>query len=159
MAYCYPIAHHSFPQLPQSQSTFLSFHFMISTTGMRMTQCFRWVMSAGVCVLPFLTTKDFGLLLVEQETEVLPDQTLLQLVEDAECERKNAHYLEFLLALAICNTVVVSTKAARRQRVREMIMLTLPLLLRTALCTHELCHNAKNSLDVKIIALIVHHAQ
>lgn len=123
-----------------------------------MTQCFRWVMSAGVCVLPFLTTKDFGLL-AEQETEVLPDQTLLQLVEDAECERKNAHYLEFLLALAICNTVVVSTKAARRQRVREMIMLTLPLLLRTALCTHELCHSANNSLDVKIIALIVHHAQ
>ncbi|XP_053497541.1 phospholipid-transporting ATPase VB isoform X1 [Ictalurus furcatus] len=52
------------------------------------------------------------------ETEVLPDQTLLQLVEDAECGRKNAHYLEFFLALAICNTVVVSTKAAQRQRAK-----------------------------------------
>ncbi|KAK3558571.1 hypothetical protein QTP86_021022 [Hemibagrus guttatus] len=51
------------------------------------------------------------------ETEVLPDQTLLQLVEDTECGRKNAHYLEFFLALAICNTVVVSTKAAQRQRI------------------------------------------
>ncbi|XP_060771268.1 phospholipid-transporting ATPase VB [Neoarius graeffei] len=53
------------------------------------------------------------------ETEVLPDQTLLQLVEDAECGRKNAHYLEFFLALAICNTVVVSTKAAQRQRAKR----------------------------------------
>ncbi|TTD03349.1 putative phospholipid-transporting ATPase VB [Bagarius yarrelli] len=52
------------------------------------------------------------------ETEVLPDQTLLQLVEDAECGRKNEHYLEFFLALAICNTVVVSTKAAQRQRTK-----------------------------------------
>ncbi|KAB5565411.1 hypothetical protein PHYPO_G00241070 [Pangasianodon hypophthalmus] len=53
------------------------------------------------------------------ETEVLPDQTLLQLVKDAECGRKNAHYLEFFLALAICNTVVVSTKAAQRQRAKR----------------------------------------
>ncbi|KAI5618352.1 putative phospholipid-transporting ATPase VB [Silurus asotus] len=53
------------------------------------------------------------------ETEVVPDQTLLQLVEDAECARKNAHYLEFFLALAICNTVMVSTKAAQRQRAKS----------------------------------------
>ncbi|XP_060743448.1 phospholipid-transporting ATPase VB [Tachysurus vachellii] len=52
------------------------------------------------------------------ETEVVPDQTLLQLVEDAECERKNAQYLEFFLALAICNTVLVSTKPVQRQRAK-----------------------------------------
>ncbi|XP_053340907.1 phospholipid-transporting ATPase VB [Clarias gariepinus] len=52
------------------------------------------------------------------ETEVLPDQTLLQLVEEAECGGKNAQYLEFFLALTICNTVVVSTKAAQRQRAK-----------------------------------------
>lgn len=97
--------------------------------------------------------------LVEQETEVLPDQTLLQLVEEAECGGKNAQYLEFFLALTICNTVVVSTKAAQRQRVREVVMLTLALQQRTALCFHELSHSTKNSLDVKIIALIMYHAQ
>lgn len=62
MAYCYPIAHRSFPQLLQSQNTFLSFHFTISTMGMHMTRGFGWAMSACVCVLPWLTTKDFGLL-------------------------------------------------------------------------------------------------
>lgn len=150
MAYCFPIVHHSFPQLSPSQYTFLSFHFTISTVGMRMTQCFGCVMSACVCVLchgsPLRT---LACCLVKQETEVIPDQTLLQLVEDAECGRKNAHYLEFFLALAICNTVVVSTKAAQRQKVREVVMLTLPLLQRTALCSHELSHSTKTALMSK----------
>ncbi|KAI4899202.1 hypothetical protein NFI96_023595 [Prochilodus magdalenae] len=47
------------------------------------------------------------------ETEVIPDQTLLQLMEEEEA------YLDFFLAMAICNTVVVSTETARRQRAKE----------------------------------------
>ncbi|XP_076850233.1 phospholipid-transporting ATPase VB [Brachyhypopomus gauderio] len=59
------------------------------------------------------------------ETEVIPDQTLLQRIEEAEFRgaaglqspQATAH-LEFFLAMAICNTVVVSTETAQRQRVR-----------------------------------------
>uniref|UniRef100_A0A3B4D0W9 Phospholipid-transporting ATPase n=1 Tax=Pygocentrus nattereri TaxID=42514 RepID=A0A3B4D0W9_PYGNA len=51
---------------------------------------------------------------VAQETEVIPDHTLVQLMEEEEAKP----YLDFFLAMAICNTVVVSTETARRQRVR-----------------------------------------
>uniref|UniRef100_W5LI40 Phospholipid-transporting ATPase n=1 Tax=Astyanax mexicanus TaxID=7994 RepID=W5LI40_ASTMX len=47
------------------------------------------------------------------ETEVVPDETLLHLMENEE----DKSYLDFFLAMAICNTVVVSTDTARRQGV------------------------------------------
>lgn len=53
------------------------------------------------------------------ETEVIPDRKLLQQISRAECSssRKIDPYLDFFLALAICNTVVVSMATAQRQRV------------------------------------------
>ncbi|XP_054648594.1 phospholipid-transporting ATPase VB isoform X2 [Dunckerocampus dactyliophorus] len=56
------------------------------------------------------------------ETEVIPDRKLLQQVGIAErssSSRKMDPYLDFFLALAICNTVVVSMATARRQRTQE----------------------------------------
>uniref|UniRef100_A0AAV2MJC0 Phospholipid-transporting ATPase n=1 Tax=Knipowitschia caucasica TaxID=637954 RepID=A0AAV2MJC0_KNICA len=47
------------------------------------------------------------------ETEVIPDQKLLQRIK--ETERIDA-YLDFFLALAICNTVMVSMATAKRPR-------------------------------------------
>lgn len=149
MAYCFPIAHHSFPQLPHHSTPSSHSILRYSPWG-----C-KWHNALGawcqhVCVLchgsPLRT---LACCLVKQETEVVPDQTLLQLVEDAECERKNAQYLEFFLALAICNTVLVSTKPVQRQRVREVVMLILPLLQRTELCSHELSHSTKTALMSK----------
>ncbi|KAF0039437.1 hypothetical protein F2P81_007672 [Scophthalmus maximus] len=52
------------------------------------------------------------------ETEVIPDRKLLQQISGAECGgRQIDPYLDFFLALAICNTVVVSMATAQRQRV------------------------------------------
>ncbi|XP_070769520.1 phospholipid-transporting ATPase VB [Enoplosus armatus] len=54
------------------------------------------------------------------ETEVIPDRKLLQQISRAESSggsRKTDPYLDFFLALAICNTVVVSMATAQRQRV------------------------------------------
>ncbi|XP_070693411.1 phospholipid-transporting ATPase VB [Pempheris klunzingeri] len=52
------------------------------------------------------------------ETEVNPDGKLLQQISRAESSsRKIDPYLDFFLALAICNTVVVSMATAQRQRV------------------------------------------
>ncbi|KAM9849719.1 phospholipid-transporting ATPase VB [Aulostomus maculatus] len=59
------------------------------------------------------------------ETEVIPDRKLLQQISRAESSsgggssRKMDPYLDFFLALAICNTVVVSMATAQRQRVSE----------------------------------------
>ncbi|XP_062250513.1 phospholipid-transporting ATPase VB isoform X2 [Platichthys flesus] len=52
------------------------------------------------------------------ETEVIPDRKLLQQISGAECSgrRLTDPYLDFFLALAICNTVVVSMATASRQR-------------------------------------------
>ncbi|XP_053284622.1 phospholipid-transporting ATPase VB isoform X1 [Pleuronectes platessa] len=52
------------------------------------------------------------------ETEVIPDRKLLQQISRAECSgrRLTDPYLDFFLALAICNTVVVSMATASRQR-------------------------------------------
>ncbi|MED6270353.1 hypothetical protein CHARACLAT_009327, partial [Characodon lateralis] len=57
------------------------------------------------------------------ETEVIPDQKLLQQISRAESSggcsdssRKIDPHLDFFLALAICNTVVVSMANAHRQR-------------------------------------------
>ncbi|XP_070819113.1 phospholipid-transporting ATPase VB [Chaetodon trifascialis] len=59
------------------------------------------------------------------ETEVIPDRKLLQQISRAESSsssgggggsRKTDPYLDFFLALAICNTVVVSMATAQRQR-------------------------------------------
>uniref|UniRef100_A0A3Q2P9C5 Phospholipid-transporting ATPase n=1 Tax=Fundulus heteroclitus TaxID=8078 RepID=A0A3Q2P9C5_FUNHE len=65
------------------------------------------------------------------ETEVIPDQKLLQQITRAESggghrdsSRDKDPHLDFFLALAICNTVVVSMANAHRQRV------SLPLLKR-----------------------------
>ncbi|XP_044060582.1 phospholipid-transporting ATPase VB [Siniperca chuatsi] len=56
------------------------------------------------------------------ETEVIPDRKLLQQISRAESSSSGSSqkidpYLDFFLALAICNTVVVSMATARRQRV------------------------------------------
>ncbi|XP_022072103.1 phospholipid-transporting ATPase VB [Acanthochromis polyacanthus] len=54
------------------------------------------------------------------ETEVIPDKKLLQQISRAESSsgsRKTDPYLDFFLALAICNTVVVSMATAQRRRV------------------------------------------
>ncbi|XP_028272857.1 probable phospholipid-transporting ATPase VB [Parambassis ranga] len=53
------------------------------------------------------------------ETEVIPDRKLLQQISRAESSsrRKTDPYLDFFLALAICNTVVVSMATAQRRRV------------------------------------------
>nr|XP_057919773.1 phospholipid-transporting ATPase VB isoform X1 [Doryrhamphus excisus] len=56
------------------------------------------------------------------ETDVIPDRKLLQQVSIAarsSSVRKMDPYLDFFLALAICNTVVVSMATARRQRTQE----------------------------------------
>ncbi|KAM9741456.1 phospholipid-transporting ATPase VB [Menidia menidia] len=52
------------------------------------------------------------------ETEVIPDKRLLQQISRAEScsSRKTDPYLDFFLALAICNTVVVSMATAQRRR-------------------------------------------
>ncbi|XP_029298101.1 probable phospholipid-transporting ATPase VB [Cottoperca gobio] len=54
------------------------------------------------------------------ETEVIPDRKLLQQISRPDRSdsgsRKTDPYLDFFLGLAICNTVVVSTATAQRQR-------------------------------------------
>ncbi|KAM3867100.1 phospholipid-transporting ATPase VB [Diretmus argenteus] len=53
------------------------------------------------------------------ETEVVPDMKLLQRIAgtgSSSSSQKTDSYLDFFLALAICNTVVVSTATAQRQR-------------------------------------------
>ncbi|CAJ1058018.1 probable phospholipid-transporting ATPase VB [Xyrichtys novacula] len=58
----------------------------------------------------------------ELETEVIPDRKLLQQISRAQSSSSSRGkidpYLDFFLALAICNTVVVSMATAPRQRVR-----------------------------------------
>nr|XP_061786081.1 phospholipid-transporting ATPase VB-like [Nerophis lumbriciformis] len=56
------------------------------------------------------------------ETEVIPDRKLLRRVSIAErssSSQKIDPYLDFFLALAICNTVVVSMATGRRRRTHE----------------------------------------
>uniref|UniRef100_A0A3Q1ARH9 Phospholipid-transporting ATPase n=1 Tax=Amphiprion ocellaris TaxID=80972 RepID=A0A3Q1ARH9_AMPOC len=58
------------------------------------------------------------------ETEVIPDKKLLQQISRAESSsgsRKTDPYLDFFLALAICNTVVVSMATAQRRRVSVLL--------------------------------------
>ena len=64
--------------------------------------------------------------LLQQETEVIPDRKLLQQISGAECSGRQLidPYLDFFLALAICNTVVVSMATASRQRVRAQFAVT-----------------------------------
>ncbi|XP_013864290.1 probable phospholipid-transporting ATPase VB isoform X2 [Austrofundulus limnaeus] len=53
------------------------------------------------------------------ETEVVPDQNLVRQISRAESRggsQRTDPYLDFFLALTICNTVVVSRATARRQR-------------------------------------------
>ncbi|XP_074530462.1 phospholipid-transporting ATPase VB [Halichoeres trimaculatus] len=55
----------------------------------------------------------------ELETEVIPDRKLLQQISRAQSSSGSGKidpYLDFFLALAICNTVVVSMATAQRQR-------------------------------------------
>uniref|UniRef100_A0A665W3Y3 Phospholipid-transporting ATPase n=1 Tax=Echeneis naucrates TaxID=173247 RepID=A0A665W3Y3_ECHNA len=55
------------------------------------------------------------------ETEVIPDRKLLQQISRAEgSSQQNDPYLDFFLALAICNTVVVSTATTQRRRVSAL---------------------------------------
>lgn len=54
---------------------------------------------------------------------MIPDKGLLQQINKAECRsgsRQMDLYLDFFLALAICNTVVVSMATAQRQRVSTL---------------------------------------
>lgn len=55
----------------------------------------------------------------QQETEVIPDRKLLQQTSSSSSSssHKTDPYLDFFLALAICNTVVVSTATTQRERV------------------------------------------
>uniref|UniRef100_A0A3B4TMJ1 P-type phospholipid transporter n=1 Tax=Seriola dumerili TaxID=41447 RepID=A0A3B4TMJ1_SERDU len=57
------------------------------------------------------------------ETEVIPDRKLLQQISRAESSsggsRQIDPYLDFFLALAICNTVMVSMATAQRQRTSD----------------------------------------
>lgn len=58
----------------------------------------------------------------ELETEVIPDRKLLQQISRAQSSSSSGKidpYLDFFLALAICNTVVVSMATAQRQRAAE----------------------------------------
>ncbi|KAJ0050254.1 hypothetical protein NL108_014859, partial [Boleophthalmus pectinirostris] len=55
----------------------------------------------------------------KQETEVIPDQKLLRQIRGT--ERIDA-YLDFFLALAICNTVVVSMATGKRPRVSARLL-------------------------------------
>lgn len=47
---------------------------------------------------------------------MIPDKKLLQQISGS-CGRMTDPYLDFFLALAICNTVVVSMATARQERV------------------------------------------
>uniref|UniRef100_A0A3Q1HMC0 Phospholipid-transporting ATPase n=1 Tax=Anabas testudineus TaxID=64144 RepID=A0A3Q1HMC0_ANATE len=63
------------------------------------------------------------------KTEVIPDRELLQQISRAESSSGSSRrqidpYLDFFLALAICNTVVVSMATARRQRVSALFTAT-----------------------------------
>lgn len=62
-----------------------------------------------------------------QETEVIPDRKLLQQISRAQSGSNSSSgkihpYLDFFLALAICNTVVVSMATAQRQRVSALFI-------------------------------------
>lgn len=62
---------------------------------------------------------------LQQETEVIPDRKLLQRISRAESGRGGHDtdpYLDFFLALAICNTVVVSMATAEQERVSAPFM-------------------------------------
>lgn len=48
---------------------------------------------------------------------MIPDRKLQQQISRAESSREMDPYLDFFLALAICNTVVVSMATAQRRRV------------------------------------------
>ncbi|XP_017214606.1 phospholipid-transporting ATPase VB [Danio rerio] len=52
------------------------------------------------------------------ETVVVPDRKLMLEVDHQMASIQTGPYLDFFLALAICNTVVVSTLTAQRQRVK-----------------------------------------
>lgn len=47
---------------------------------------------------------------------MIPDRKLLQQISSS-CSRMTDPYLDFFLALAICNTVVVSMATAQQERV------------------------------------------
>lgn len=156
MAYCYPIAHHSFPQLPPSKHTFLSFHFTISTMGMHMTQCFGWVMSACVCVVPCLATKDFGLLFgwTGNWGASRPDTapaSRRRWVWEEKCTLPGV--LFGFSHLQHCSGFNKSSPETKGKRSDHDNLAKDSAMLSWTESQH------KNSLDVKIIALIVHHAQ
>lgn len=63
---------------------------------------------------------------LRQETEVIPDRKLLQRISGGTESGGGSHdtdpYLDFFLALAICNTVVVSMATAEQERVSAPLM-------------------------------------
>lgn len=65
--------------------------------------------------------------MLQQETDVIPDRKLLQQISRSQ---EKDPYLDFFLALAICNTVVVSMATARRRRVSVPLIETVEKMLR-----------------------------
>lgn len=55
---------------------------------------------------------------------MIPDRKLLQRISGVESMQQIDPYLDFFLALAICNTVVVSMATAQRQRVSALYTAT-----------------------------------
>uniref|UniRef100_A0A3Q3IRB2 Phospholipid-transporting ATPase n=1 Tax=Monopterus albus TaxID=43700 RepID=A0A3Q3IRB2_MONAL len=74
------------------------------------------------------------------ETEVIPDRKLLQKISKTESSGRQQMdpYLDFFLALAICNTVVVSTATAQRQR-------------QSALTSDNLCYEAESPDEAALV--------
>lgn len=79
---------------------------------------------------------------------MVPDRKLMLEVERQMASIQTGPYLDFFLALAICNTVLVSSATAQRQRVRANAGLAGAERVEDML---------KNSPHVKTITIIVRH--
>uniref|UniRef100_A0A673BU08 Phospholipid-transporting ATPase n=1 Tax=Sphaeramia orbicularis TaxID=375764 RepID=A0A673BU08_9TELE len=95
-----------------------------SQSPLQMAELFVSVMSTSILAqsCPCVCGRTYGHAghRLAQITDVTPDKKLLQQISGAEStsvSRKIDAYLDFFLALAICNTVVVSMATAQRQRV------------------------------------------
>lgn len=84
---------------------------------------------------------------------VVPDRKLMLEVDRQMASILSGPYLDFFLALAICNTVVVSTVTAQRQRVRACDGTDLAGAERVGGSDSQ----HKNCPHVKAITIIAHH--
>lgn len=92
-----------------------------------------------LCMMPYF---------LQQETVVVPDRKLMLEAERQMASTQTGPYLDFFLALAICNTVLVSSATAQRQRVRANAGLA---------GAERVGDMLKNSPHVKTITIIGHH--